>query len=101
MGGGVFAALVVDELGGMESKNGLPGGADALERNRAQHQRAGGKAGPVDDDPLAGSIERFKKRQIGSRLAARTGQDSHLAGCWRLTDQEQDRGDGCAWHRKT
>ena len=75
----VPAKSAIEPARSMEAEDGPPRDTDAILRDRAQHQRAGRKAGSVDDDPLARLADYCEQLQIGANLAAWTRYDAQVS----------------------
>src|SRR5438105_7970825 len=91
LGSSVSAARIVRQLGGMKAQNGLRGDADALARYDAQNERAGRKAGAVDDNTLPGLAHGGKELEIFSHLAAAAGNDADVRHNRPDTDQNESQ----------
>ena len=74
----IFAAVLVDGPCGVKAEHRSPRDADAAARNNNENERAGGKAGTVDDDALAGPAQLLEKLDKRPGLASRAGFDPHL-----------------------
>ena len=74
----IFAAVLVDGPCGVKAEHRSPRDADAAARNNNENERAGGKAGAVDDDALAGLPQLLEKLDKRAGLASRAGFDPHL-----------------------
>ena len=67
----------------VKSKHGASRHADAIVRHHAQHQRAGGKAGAIDDDVFTGSANLLEQVEKWADLSAPALQNSDFGMCRR------------------
>ena len=71
-GARTFTGTPIDDARCVEAEHGALGDADAVRRDRAQHERAGREARPVDDDLLARSARAGTAASTASKTAKMT-----------------------------
>ena len=76
--GGILATLPVDPTGRVKAHYSLWRDADTIVWDRAQYQRTGGEARPVDHHSLTGLPQNREQLEIWANRTAGTCQDAHL-----------------------
>src|SRR6516162_7619820 len=99
--GGIFATLPGDPKGGVKAQYGLWRDADTIAWDRAQHQRTGGEARPVDHHSLTGLPQDREQFEIWANRTAGTCQDAHLGASWRRGDDAPERSKERTSHRNS
>src|SRR5262245_61952715 len=89
--GGILATLQVDPTGRVKAQYSLWRDADTIAWDRAQHQRTGGEARPIDHHSLTGLPQNREQFEIWANRTAGNCQDAHLGASWRRGGDASER----------